>query len=1008
MEGESPALPSESEGGNVDFDTQLATACEQYFSQKIEFRLATKVSQTADTEKAQNGHITKQAWTDGIPEPKVMLFDPAKLQLTWKQPRSIGAALVNVGNTCFFNSVIQCLTYTPPIVSYLHTGDHHEKCRIQGFCALCEFRQHCLKVQSANSSVVQPKLVYHLKAIGKNFRLGRQEDAHEFLRYFVDAMQQSCLKMHVSPEKLDAFSKATTVIHQIFGGFHRSRVVCLECKKVSDTYDPLLDISLDINFSSTLTKALQHSTKADLLSGNNRYACPHCKKMTNAHKMFTVHRPPNVLTIHLKRFDFSRGLGVKLGTSIDYGEYLDIRPYTSDKSGAPLWYRLYAVVEHLGFSIHSGHYICYVRNSNGIWYCMNDAKVSQTSINNVLRREAYLLFYIRDHEHMPLANGGPQAIKPGATTAQGVKVKDDASFLRAPDKASSQGIPFKLPGLATPLMKSKLVRPMGVVSPSTTSSTSALSRGLQHTFEQSPHGTLPGGCGVPQGCGPVTSGVQVDPKGGVADHQKSCNYPAVCQKQANGGKEISAAVCDVQSKGNSSVTPNGSIASTQAVLDNQPVGGVAHLEKTSPSLGLSHCSELHVLSNSSKIAPQIAMVSPLPHVSTKPVARVLPNPKPLPLDRSEHPQLNTKADSEDISETSDDGLGVTARLNNASTQHTSEATAACSSTPYGPALPKDYSIAAAALSPPISTSRNTPPTSTSRNTPPISTSRNTPPISTSRNTPPTSTSRNTGSPSSLKKQKKKKKKSWKKRKRSHSDQEHGDKDEEGENDTKLIKSKSVSGSEHRKHTPSGTEGASGDQIQADDHCSTPVLSKNPTSTPVVTNEQNKHHSHASRLSPDSKPSGKKKHKSANVVTKKVEDMVPVVVEWDGSLGPQGKGLEAKWDGCHQSDVVEKLTAHSHSKIGAVVKSWDGGENSIDSCVGGKHSRKRPRDDWDEELDRGKIKKVKEAHEKNTRKSSRNAFQDFQNKKFVHTSYRSKSPFHPHHHHKHKHIHHHTF
>ena len=497
-------------------------------------------------------------------------------------------------------------------------------------------------------------------------------------------------------------------------------------------------------------------------------------------------------------------------------------------------------------------------------------------------------------------------------------VKDDASFLRAPDKASSQGISFKLPGLATPLMKSKLVRPMGVVSPSTTSSsTSALSRGtLIHSTSPAPstshaptliqdcsirlnraqlekgkthslnqahqglaandgfsqHGTLPGGCGVPQGCGPVTSGVQMDPKG---------------QKQTNGGKEISAAVGDVQSKGNSSVTPNGSIASTQAVLDSQPVGGVAHLEKTSPSSGLSHCSELHVPSNSSKIAPQIAMVSPLPHVSTKPVARVLPNPKPLPLDRSEHPQLNTKADSEDISDTSDDGLGVTARLNNVSTQHTSEATAACSATPYGPALPKDYSIATAAL------------------------------------TPPTSTSCNTASPSSLKKQKKKKKKSWKKRKRSHSDQEHGDKDEEGENDTKLIKSKSVSGSEHRKHT-SGTEGASGDRIRADAHCSTPVQSKNPISTPVVTNEQNKNPSRASRLSPDSKPNGKKKHKSANVVTKKVEDMVPVVVEWDGSLGPQGKGQEAKWDGCHQSDVVEKLTAHSHSKIGAAGKLWEVG------------------------------------------------------------------------------------
>ena len=41
-----------------------------------------------------------------------------------------------------------------------------------------------------------------------------------------------------------------------------------------------------------------------------------------------------------------------------------------------------------------------------------------------------------------------------------------------------------------------------------------------------------------------------------------------------------------------------------------------------------------------------------------------------------------------------------------------------------------------------------------------------------------------------------------------------------------------------------------------------------------------------------------------------------------------------------------------------VKSWDGGENSIDSCVGGKHSRKRPRDDWDEELDRGKVRDVR--------------------------------------------------
>ena len=60
-----------------------------------------------------------------------------------------------------------------------------------------------------------------LLAIAKHFRQGRQEDAHEFLRYFVDGLQKSCL--HGYPPKLDPHSKATTAVHQILGGYHRSQ-----------------------------------------------------------------------------------------------------------------------------------------------------------------------------------------------------------------------------------------------------------------------------------------------------------------------------------------------------------------------------------------------------------------------------------------------------------------------------------------------------------------------------------------------------------------------------------------------------------------------------------------------------------------------------------------------------------------------------------------------------------------------------------------------------------------
>lgn len=36
-------------------------------------------------------------------------------------------------------------------------------------------------------------LFFSLTGIAKHFRYGSQEDAHEFLRYTVDAMQKACL-----------------------------------------------------------------------------------------------------------------------------------------------------------------------------------------------------------------------------------------------------------------------------------------------------------------------------------------------------------------------------------------------------------------------------------------------------------------------------------------------------------------------------------------------------------------------------------------------------------------------------------------------------------------------------------------------------------------------------------------------------------------------------------------------------------------------------------------------
>lgn len=51
--------------------------------------------------------------------------------------------------------------------------------------------------------------------LNRRFRRGRQEDAHEFLRYLLDAIQTRCLS---GLKNLDHRSKATTMVHGIFGG----------------------------------------------------------------------------------------------------------------------------------------------------------------------------------------------------------------------------------------------------------------------------------------------------------------------------------------------------------------------------------------------------------------------------------------------------------------------------------------------------------------------------------------------------------------------------------------------------------------------------------------------------------------------------------------------------------------------------------------------------------------------------------------------------------------------
>lgn len=88
-------------------------------------------------------------------------------------------------------------------------------------------------------------------------------------------MLVNAAKLIVSPtfSKLDIRIKESTFVHQIFGGRLRSRVTCSACNHSSDTFDSMLDLSLDVQRVSSIKEALAEFVKVDTLKGANKYKC---------------------------------------------------------------------------------------------------------------------------------------------------------------------------------------------------------------------------------------------------------------------------------------------------------------------------------------------------------------------------------------------------------------------------------------------------------------------------------------------------------------------------------------------------------------------------------------------------------------------------------------------------------------------------------------------------------------------------------------------------------------
>ncbi|CAN6167250.1 unnamed protein product [Urochloa humidicola] len=327
--------------------------------------------------------------------------------------------LCNLGNSCYANAVLQCLAFTRPLTAYLLEGYHSRNCSKREWCFMCELEKVMTEGKCGKAPVSPTGILSHLNDIGTSFGQGREEDAHEFLRYAIDTMQSASMK-EAKKNGVHKLAEESTLVQLIFGGYLQSKIICTKCQFSSAHFERILDLTVEIDGDiNTLEGALRRFTSSELLDGDNRYHCSRCMSYERAKKKLTISEAPNILTIALKRYQ--SGVFGKISKDVEFPEHLNLSQFMCETDDYSPVYSLYAVVVHhdvMNTTI-SGHYVCYVKDSQGKWHEMDDSKVKPVSLKKVLSKCAYMLLYARCSPRVPdsvrkamLNQGASNAKKP--------------------------------------------------------------------------------------------------------------------------------------------------------------------------------------------------------------------------------------------------------------------------------------------------------------------------------------------------------------------------------------------------------------------------------------------------------------------------------------------------------------------------------------------------------------------------------------------------------------------
>ncbi|XP_019401204.1 PREDICTED: ubiquitin carboxyl-terminal hydrolase 32 isoform X3 [Crocodylus porosus] len=192
-----------------------------------------------------------------------------------KVPTEKGATgLSNLGNTCFMNSSIQCVSNTQPLTQYFISGRHlYELNRtnpigMKGHMAKC-YGDLVQELWSGTQKNIAPlKLRWTIAKYAPRFNGFQQQDSQELLAFLLDGLHEDLNRVHDKPyvELKDSdgrpdwevaaeawenhLRRNRSIVVDLFHGQLKSQVKCKTCGHISVRFDPFNFLSLPLPMDS--------------------------------------------------------------------------------------------------------------------------------------------------------------------------------------------------------------------------------------------------------------------------------------------------------------------------------------------------------------------------------------------------------------------------------------------------------------------------------------------------------------------------------------------------------------------------------------------------------------------------------------------------------------------------------------------------------------------------------------------------------------------------------------